>query len=372
MTFFGDTFVIKRTGIYSDPIYTGESLPIVYGNMEYDTAIWEAPCIDQYEYIYCYAAHPVLQVGLGNNLRVFVDDEEVDRDDFVFTHNFNFQDKGEIAVIAFKIDQGNSSVRVSGQGKADLNNEIIMDNIVDIIEDFLLVENDFLPYDIEQTTKTIARDYITYNGFKAAGVINEDGKFIQIIQEMVISFLGSVFLSLERKLIIKFYLGTLDIDAKADVYEGSDFSFSSADLKSESLINSCPASFGYNYIERDFPFFTHKETTINNYSRDVYGLSEPEFVWEFKWCWEESKIELMQTLITTTYGEPIYEINLDFSSLDYSNLDIGDMITVTTHFLIDRSLGRFDREACRILSLNPDYDSGQMSCTIIDLGYALI
>jgi len=187
-----DTFYLPRAGRYSNAKSANDPLPLVYGDLtDGSEGIWVLPCIDTVNFVYCYAGHAVQSIAEGNSINIYADGVLVDPANYSFNESIDYEGKGLIATIAFTVDQANTVIAARGKGKVSAG--VLMENIIDMVDDFLTVEGGFDPSVFEATFKAQARAKFEAQGYKAAGIIQEDDSFWDIIIEMMGSFLGSAY-----------------------------------------------------------------------------------------------------------------------------------------------------------------------------------
>jgi len=196
-----DTLYLARAGRYSSPKNTNDRLPIVYGDLtDGNEGIWPLPCIDTTNFVYCYAAHAVLSVANGNSISIYADGVLVDPANYTFNQSNNYESQGIIATVTFTSDQESKTISARGKGKD--SGGILLDNIIDILEDFLRIECGFDLSIFEATAKSTARAKCEGQIYKAAGVINGDIEVWQQIIQMMGSFLGSAWLNGQGQLVL--------------------------------------------------------------------------------------------------------------------------------------------------------------------------
>lgn len=364
---FVDLYTLKRAGRYTSPLNSNDRLPVVYGDLtDGSSGNWTLPCISTTSYVYCFAGHAVLSVALGNSINIYADDVLVAPAGYTFDESNDYESLGAISTVTFTSDQANKVITARGQGKP--SGSSLMTNLIDILYDFLTVENSFTSADVESTSKNTASALFTKQGYTAAGVIDQDGILWDLIAEMAASFLGSAWLNYEGKLVIELDDGTYTKEPAA-IIPKHEISFSSAVQRLISVINRCPASYAYNYAQGEFRSHDSGTTTDSSSSQGIYGVREPSSPYKFYWCRAVASINKMQTIITGAYGSPQWEIEFNDLSLKRAFVDVGDVVAVTFDDLYDINGHNLINEHIRVLSIKHDAGTGKVGFRGVDTGY---
>lgn len=203
-----DTFYLKRAGRYTNGGNSNDCLPIVYGDLTDGAAgIWKLPCVDTVNCVYCYAAHSVLSVADGNSICIYADGVLVDPANYTFDESDAYEGGISIATITFTTSQNNAEITAKGKGKSAAGE--LIENVIDIIDDFLTVENTFTSDLYEATHKARASHVFIQQGYKAAGVIQKDIQIWELLGMMMGAFLGSAYLDGGGKLVLEIETGVL-------------------------------------------------------------------------------------------------------------------------------------------------------------------
>lgn len=363
-----DTFYIPRSGRYTNPKNTNDCLPIVYGDLtDGSNGNWELPCIDTVNFVYCFAAHEVLSVAGGNSISIYADDVLVAGANYTFDESDNYETQGLIAKVTFTSDQSNKKITARGKGKV-LTGTTLMTNIVDILNDFLMVWCGFTASVYESTSKSIASNKILTCGYKAAGVIDDDDVVWDVIQDMVASFLGSVFVDGSGLLVI-----SIDDDAiisgTAGIINKADISFKNAVQKLENIINQCPADYGRNYCEGDeFKYHADDIAYADLASQAIYGVRKPKDPYKFYWCRDLATVYAIQTIIVSRFASPLWEVTLDDNTLKRLHIDAGDIVSATLSYLYDSDGVPLINHHWRVLTAKPDTGKGIINYKLLQTG----
>ena len=307
-----DMFYLPTAERYSNPLNIGDRLPIVYGDLRFGiTGTWVAPCIDTVNFVYCYASHPVM-TQTDSELKVYVGDDPFPKImgvDYVFNPSHYFEPpvpppaihvtSDNIATITFMTDQGTQVVTVRGKGKiflpVGLSGEVLIDNPIDVIDDFLCAENDFTSTLFESTKKAESRQKIEtfyppnpYWCSRCAGVLSQDDTYWNIITSMMASFLGSAYLNGEGKLVLEVDDGTITQYSAGTppTLPKQETNLIESKLRLLNVINECPCELAFDYIHNTFYWTTDLLAHRGGASQGIYGIRKPGETYKFYWCRE--------------------------------------------------------------------------------------
>lgn len=367
-TYLTDTYYLNRASRYSAPMNSNDCLPLVYGDHTDGTeGIWTLPCINTSIYVYCYAGHAVLTVAGGNSINIYADGVLVNPADYTFSVSNNYESKGIIATITFTGDQANKAITARGKGKV-LTGTTLMDNIIDIVNDFLTFENDFTSSLFEASYKARASQIFTSQGYKAAGVIIQDGVIWDIITEMMASFLGSAYVNGNGELALEIDNGTL-LQYGETVIRKSDASLIDAKLKLTNIINQCPANYAYNYVFGEFKKETNDTAHADIASQGVHGVRKPDTPYQFYWCRDLTSVQKIQDIIISKLKNPIYEIEIECISLKHIHLDQGDVFIHSIDSLYDSDGLQLLNNYWRTISVRPDFSKAKINFRALQTAY---
>ena len=359
----GVLFTLNRASRYTNPLNTNDRLPIVYGDLtDGTTGNYIIPCIDTVNFVYCFADHAVLSVANGNSVNVYANDVLVDPGQYVFDESNDYESEGIIATIDFTADQTNNVISIRGKGKND--GASLVENIIDILDDFMTVHNSYTSADFDTTKKAAASDIFLTKSYKAAGAIVDDEKLWNILQDMMASFLGSIYLNSQG-------LFALDIESEpaisntAATVSQKDFNLMSVEQEKISLVNQIPASYAYNYNMIEFNSHTDDTTYADLVSQSIYGVSTTTNYW-FRWCRDTTSVNVMQDIITSLYGRPKYQIIIEDLSLKRIHADVGDYLTVSIDEVFDDFGRAYINQFMKIVSVQPDLQKQTIVFRLVD------
>jgi len=364
-----DTYYLSRTGRYNNPLNSNDRLPIVYGDLTDGTSgNWILPCIDTVNHVYCYAAHEVLSVADGNSVSIYKDGVLVDPGDYVFDESDNYEFEGTIAKITFSTDQGNAVISARGKGKASSGK--LISNIVDILYDFLTVENAWTAGDFDATKKAAASQTFQSKLYIAAGVVHQDIQIWALLAQMMGSFLGTVYLDGNGLICLEIDDGVTSETDRVAIIPKRNTNFISATQLLDNLINQCPASYGYDYVnDNDFKYHTDDSTHGDAVSQAIYGIRKPSEPYRFYWCRDLTTVHAVQDVIVGKYKNGVWEVIFENIARMAVHVDVGDIIAATIDRLYDENGLQYTNHLWRVLAVAPDYQSAKIKFTAQDTGY---
>lgn len=372
MNGLSDTWYLPRAGRYSAPKNTNDRLPYPYGDLTDGTSgNWILPCINTAAYVYCYAAFAVMTVAEGNSINIYADGTLVSPANYTFNASNNYEGKGTIATITFSSDQGNAVISARGKGKAASG--ILMENVVDQIYDVLTVENSFSPSIFESTLKARARAIFTANSYKAAGVINSDINYWEMLQKMMSSFLGSAYLNGSGDLCLEIDDGLIRQTLFAGIISRSDADFEAEDELLSNLINQCPASYAYDYVNgSNFKSHTDETAHANLKSQSIFEKQTPNEPYPFYWCRDLTTVQAIQDIIVDKFNRPMTPALITDKTLKNIHVDVGDVVIYSAERLYDDDGYPLYNHLWKVLSVSPDTMNNSQTFRVLQTGYYLI
>ena len=361
-----DIFYLGRAGRYDNPLNSNDRLPVVYGDLTDGTnGIWELPCIDTVNFVYCFADHAVLSVANGNSITIYADGVEVDSADYTFDESNDYESEGAIATVTFDADQVNAKITARGKGKS--SGATLTENIIDIVNDYLTVENDFDATTYDDASKSKASAVFDSQSYKAAGVIDKDVKSWELLQKMMGSFLGSAWYNGAGDL-------AFDIDDNSTGFWGEpiprgEVVRATAKRRLENVINQCPCNYAYNYAAGGFLKHTDDASDADSASQNIYGTRKPDNPYQFYWCRDADSVDTVQALIVTKFADPIWEVDLTDKTMKRAHIDVNDWIALNLGFLFDADGVEMVNQQFKVVSVRPDFNLDQIKFRAIDTGY---
>lgn len=373
MTLLSDTHYLKRAGRYSDPIDSNARLPVVYGNLTDGTSgIWTLPCLNKTDFVYAFAGHEVLSVANGNSIAIYKDGVLEAGGNYVFDELNNYEAEGNIATIDFAADPGNAVITARGMGKPTATGgATLMENIVDIVYDFLTVESDFTSALFDATIKARASQIFTSQAYKAAGIIHEDKEIWDAIIRMMASFLGSAYKTGADLLALDIDDGSVSLYGQPVIMRKSDAFMSDAIQRLVNIINQCPANYAYSYAEGGFKSETNDSAHADAASQSIYGTREPNTPYQFYWCRDLTSIQAIQDIIVAKFKDPVYEITVDDITMKNIQIDVGDHFVFSAESLYDKQGIQLTNQIWKCVSKLPDFMRGRITFRALQTEYYL-
>lgn len=373
-TLLTDTFYLPRAGRYTNPLNSGYRLPIVYGDLtDGSNGIWVLPCIDTVNFVYCFAAHEVLTVANGNSVSIYADDALVDPGDYTFNAKNDYESAGNVATITFKSDKANSVITARGKGKPTATGgATLMENIVDIVDDFLTVENSFTSAVYESTAKARASQKFSAQSYKAAGVIDEDEPIWNIITSMMASFLGNTYLDGDGELVLDIDDNTIPYEyGQAAIIPNSEAVLINATQRLANIVNRCPVNYCYSYAGVRFRSQTDDSAHADQTSQNIHGLREPDMPYQCYWCRDLTSVQKVQDIIIAKFKNPVYEIEIEDQTLKRVGIDLGDIIIHTVDSLYDENESPFYNHYWRVVGVDRQFNKGNIRFQALQTAYFL-
>lgn len=112
-----DEYILDRASRYSNPRRENDILPIPWGDLTViaTKGVWQIPCIDTENRVYCVAGCPILSVANGQDLTVFnKDGEEIGSGGYAFDESDDYESQGNIAKITFPKVTGVTDIAADG------------------------------------------------------------------------------------------------------------------------------------------------------------------------------------------------------------------------------------------------------------------
>ena len=302
-----------------------------------------------------------------STITIYQDGSELGQALYTFEESNNYEGHGNIAIIKFISPKANDIITAQGQGKVSAGTTL-MENIVDIVEDFLTVENDFAASLFESTAKAMAASIFTGQNYVAAGCIIQDVPIWETITKMMSSFLGSVYINGEDKLVLDIDINTIPL-GYADIIPKGDAYLSDAKIRRDNIINQCPINFAYNYVNGRFKSHTDDSAHADAISQDVFGVRTPNTPYQAYWCRDLTSIQQVQDYIVAKLKDPLYEIEITDATLKRAGVDIGDFVAFSADSLYGQDGIQLLNNFWKILSVKPNYGKNNIVYRALQTGY---
>jgi len=374
VTKLSDIHYLKRAGRYSDPLNSNARLPVVYGDASDGiSGNWECPCLNATDWVYAFAGHEVLSIANGNSIVIYEDGLVMTGGgvDYTFNAANDYEGLGTIATIDMVNPKLNAAITATGKGKPTAAaGATLMENIIDIVNDFLTVENDFTSALYESTAKAMTSAIFDAQAYKAAGVISEDVPIWETITRMMGSFLGSAYLNGDGELVLEIDINTIPLGI-VDIITKGDSYLTDAKIKKANIINQCPCNYAYNYTTFEFRSHTDDAAHIDAISQDLFGVRTPNTPYKFYWCRDLTSVQTVQDLIVAKLKDPIYEIEVTDTTLKRAAVDIGDVVAYSADSLYGQDGIQLLNQFWKILSVRPNDAKNNITFRALQTPYFL-
>ncbi len=288
-----------------------------------------------------------------STITVYQRGQEIGYQLYSFDESNNYEGHGNIAIIDFTSPKENDIITVRGMGKVSAGTTL-MENIIDIVYDFLTVENDFAGSLFETTAWIMAKSIFTSQAYAAAGCIVRDVPIWETITDMMASFLGSVYINGEGELVLDIDINTIPL-GYADIIPKGDGYLSDAKIRRDNIINQCPINYAYDYVNSRFKSHTDLSTQADAISQDLFGVRTPNTPYQAYWCRDLTDIQTVQSLIVAKLKDPLYEIEITDATLKRAEVDIGDFVAFSADSLYSQDGMELLNNLWKILSVKPNY-----------------
>jgi len=286
---------------------------------------------------------------------------------YIFDESNDYEGHGNIAIIDFSSPKGNDPITAQGMGKVSAGTTL-MENIIDIVYDFLTVENDFAGSLFESTAFTMASSIFTSQAYVAAGCIVQDVPIWETISKMMSSFLGSVYINGEGELALDIDINTIPL-GYADIIPKGDGYLSDARIRRDNIINQCPINYAYDYVNSRFKSHTDDMAHTDAISQDVFGVRMPNTPYQQYWCRDLTSTQTVQDLIVAKLKDPLYEIEITDATLKRIEVDIGDFVAFSADSLYSQDGMELLNHFWKILSVKPNYGKNNILFRALQTGY---
>ena len=261
------------------------------------------------------------------------------------------------------------TITARGKGKV-LTGTTLMENIVDIVEDFLTGVNNFTFDLFEPTARARAENIFTSQGYAAAGIVKADATYWDIVMQMMASFLGSAYLNGNGELVLEIDDGNMSLYGATIIRRGETI-LQDAKQSLVNIVNQCPAHYAYNFAEDFFRAETNSSAHADAISQGIHGVREPNEPLQLYWCRNVTDAQTMQDIVVAKLKDPIYEIEIENITLKHIPLDVGDHIVTSIDTLFDKEGQALNNNYWRLISVRPDYAKAKINFRALQTPYYL-
>lgn len=360
-----DDYLLPRASRYSDPQNPNDILPIPWGDLTVggSLGVWDCPCIDVANTVYAIAGCPILSVGNGNVITVYLDGVET-VSDFTVNVSNDYEGQGNIAIITFSSGPDGAIVSVRCKGRA--SGGVLIENPLSIVEDFLTNLVGMSSDDIDATTLSSVKSFCTGKGYQAAGLLNKDQAPEKTVKEILSSYLGRAHFNPDG-------IYVFSIDTDTTIYNPAGYipahriGHLEAKQKLSDLINQLIAEYAHNYVTRKYQEHDDGEGTRNQISQGVYGVRKTKK--ELLWCRNQTDVNIIQQILLLQTAQPFWEVEFTDNSLKLLAIQLGeDYICATLLSLYDREGRQYYNQIFKVLGMEIDFNKKIIAFTCLDTG----
>lgn len=363
-----DSFRLARASRYSAPENGADALPIVYGDLTTPTrtasGVYTCPKIDTAgSGTYCVAGH-----AISGSVSLFDDDGAIGGGDFAINTANDFQSQGVITTAIFSVAPTGRVTAVCA-GKLDATPALI-ENPVEIIEDLLINGWGLVGVDINNQAFSRAKSACDNLLYAAAGVITGDHKPIDIIQEILESFFGSVWVDGQKKVSVKIH-GTETISSNISPVAFVPTGFEAVrEMSIDGVINTVPAFYAWNSAKSESILHDDGSATADAASVVLFGTRlHPRNPLTLKWVRQEASVQTMQGLVVSRYKKATDFARLSTKNSRLARVDQGDYIYYTIPWALDEDLAVRANQIGEVVSISYDLREQTISLAIRETDY---
>ena len=355
---------------------SNEEIPVVYGRSKStllpDNGVWKAPFLGYAisRAFYAYAAHEVLRVPF-NIPKIWVNG--VQTTDFYLwddTTLFKTPAGNNISMIETSVAFADDLVTIQGFGKPIAPaSSIYMRNLIDIIDDFITVENSSV-FTFDETNKIDAKTFLESTYFTDtppadfAGVITQEIPVWTQIQEMLSGLGGSAFISSdngELKVVINEFIKIPDnslIISRGDILDVKAVS------RVKNIYNSINDQRAWMPAQNEFGITG--PTLTNSSSINIYGTKE--LTLNTKWsAYYGDDVNFLKSELQYTASRPLDIITCTIANPMVMPIEPGlDYLYLTFEDLFGTDGEQRINEFCKVLSIKFLLDSNKAELTVMD------
>ncbi|MDY6851694.1 MAG: hypothetical protein SV487_06440 [Thermodesulfobacteriota bacterium] len=371
MSLVSDEFRLKRAWNYSLPRVPAELLPVVYGTMSGGSGgLWACPCISTGGYVYAVAGHPVLSPAQGNTVTVYNKDGAViSAGDYTFAASNEYEGQEAIATLTFTSDQSaNEPISIRCQGKSSAG--VMIENPVDIVEDFLINLAGFTAEDLDQTWLERARSVTRASGLKLSGLIDQNQTVGAVLSGMLFPWgdwwrdkNGCIRLRAEAG------PGSYPESEVAGYFPARVTEQARIEAATGALVNQAEAEYGYNFLKNCFEAGDDGASSADLLSQSVYGIQKGRF--QLKWVRETGVAQKIQANLISRFKTPALIVTLRDQDCKNIRLERGDLAAVSLSWFYDQDRLPLANQLMKVLEVETDFINRKMSFRLQGLGRGL-
>lgn len=368
MSLVSDEFRLKRAWNYSQPRVPADLLPVVYGTMSGGSGgLWTCPCISTGGYVYALAGHPVLSLAQGNAVTVYDKDGSIiSAGDYTFAASNDYEGRGAIATLTFTSDQSaNEPISIRCRGKSSAGE--VIENPVDIVEDFLINLAGFKIEDLDQTWLERARSVAQTSGLKLSGLIDRNQAVGAVLSGMLFPW-GDWWRDKDGRIRLRVEAGpgSYSEAGVAGYFPARVTEEARIEAAADALVNQAETEYGYNFLKNCFEAGDDGASGADHLSQSVYGVQKRSF--QLKWVRETGVAQEIQANLVGRFKTPALIVTLTEQGCGYIRLERGDLVAVSLSWFYDQDRLPLANQLMKVLEVETDFISGKMSFRFQGLG----
>jgi hypothetical protein len=245
----------------------------------------------------------------------------------------------------------------------------LLSNPIDVCLHFLKTWCNVADATFDDTAKQTAYIKCAQNAYSAGGVINEDCTPWDKCVEILSSFLGSIYINGQGKII--FSIDDNSIQMEPTIIQRHEAYLTDAKLKLSNLVNCVPFEYAYDYVQGSFWGSRDGSLNQDNASISMYGYRKPAETFKFYWCRDINVVETVLDIIVDKLANPIYQIELKDISMKRLAVDVGDWIVYSAMDLYDTEGLQMANRYWKVTGISPDFRAGTMTFLALETAYYL-
>ena len=359
---------------------SNDEMPVVYGTVDHvstqlpNNGAWKIPFLGNItlKALYGYAGHETIQLSssVNNVPRMWVNGEETTV--FTYTPNsslFQTPSGNNIALIETSVANFDDEVTVRGKGKAvSTSSTVLMENLVDIITDFIQVENSSV-FQIDPTNSIDSKTFLDSTFFTPSppsnfsGVITREVPVWTQIQEMLSGLGGTAFLASddgELKFVIDQFIRIPDsslIISRGDILNTQTIS------RVKNIYNSINDRRSWMPAQNQFGL--NGITLTNSSSINHYGTRE--LTLDTKWSFVGDDVLFLKSELRFTVSRTLDIVTCLIANPVVMQIEPGlDYLYLTFENLIGRDGEVKINEFCKVLGMKFLLDQNKVELTVLD------
>lgn len=359
---------LRRAGDYTSPRTEGDILPVVYGDMTTGGSgpLWDCPCIDTANFVYAVAGTALLSMANGNIVTVYDKDGQEISGGWTFNQANNYEGRGSIATLTFDEDQEtNEPIGVRCKGRGDGAGDLISSPAA-IAEDYLTSMAGYAVTALDGPALAQAKNICTMQGYAAAGLLTTDQAHGSNLTTILGDFMGVAQVGPAGLVEISFDTGRGSVsDANvAAIIRAHETEAATVKALLENACNQAAAEYAYNWRAQEYQASDDGSSTKDAASQARWGGRIKQFSWA--WVRTNAVAQTLQEVIVQTFARPPRSISVPLDSLRLAPLALGDIVLLSSAWILDAEGLPAKNTLTRVLQINPDLNKRKLTLDLLD------